>query len=109
MSELNELLTRWLVGAALTQPTAGSFAGEDSFPSAHAAAFFALAFAVRLYRQVVGNFLIFVALAVSAARVAALLHWPSDLLGGFLLARLVAFVLRSLVNYLRLRPAGFRL
>ena len=181
MSELNELLTRWLAGAALAQPAAVSFAaewlgwlglgvylvvwlvtsrqfsrderwteiifaaaatlaawaaselikkfyfsprpfeiltdlaplltfgGDDSFPSAHAAAFFALAFAVRLYRPVVGNFLIFVALAVSAARVAALLHWPSDILGGFLLAGLVVFVLRSLVNYLRLRPAEFRL
>ena len=181
MSELNELLTRWLAGAALAQPAAVSFAAEwlgwlglgiylvvwlvtsrqfsrderwteiifvaaatlaawaaselikkfyfsprpfemltdlapllaygggESFPSAHAAAFFALAFAARLHHSVVGNFLIFVALAVSAARVAVLLHWPSDILGGFLLAGLIILACRSAVNYLRLRPAGFRL
>lgn len=79
------------------------FGGNESFPSGHAAVLFAFGFAVYSYRKVYANIIILGAALVGAARVAAGLHWPSDILGGFVLAGLVVFILRLIFNRLRLQ------
>ncbi len=53
-----------------------------SFPSGHAAFFFALAASVFLYHRWWGLLFFAGALSVGFGRVAAGLHWPSDILAG---------------------------
>lgn len=70
---------------------AGSGLGH-AFPSAHAAFLFALAFSLYPTHKRLAGAGFAVATLVSAARVAAGLHWPIDILGGFLLAYLVHLI-----------------
>lgn len=53
-----------------------------SFPSGHATFFFALATMVYLRNAKLGWLLFFAALIISLGRVAAGIHYPSDILGG---------------------------
>jgi len=76
--------------------------GQDSFPSGHASAFFAFGFAVYHYRKLWGNIFIIGAVLISVARVAAGLHWPSDIIGGFVLAGLIVLIMRVIFNYEKL-------
>lgn len=55
---------------------------EWSFPSGHAAFFFAVATAVYLYDKRWGMGFFAVTAVLTLARVAAGIHWPSDILGG---------------------------
>lgn len=55
---------------------------EWSFPSGHSAFFFALATAIYLYDKRWGTGFFLLAGVVALARVAAGIHWPSDILGG---------------------------
>ncbi|MBI2122097.1 MAG: phosphatase PAP2 family protein [Candidatus Sungbacteria bacterium] len=57
-------------------------ASSSSFPSGHAAFAFALAFAVYYYYPRLGGVFFAVAILMGAARVAAGVHWPLDILGG---------------------------
>lgn len=66
--------------------------GEWSFPSGHAAFFFALATAVYLYNRKWGIGLFGAALLITVSRVAAGVHYPSDILGGALVGIVVAYV-----------------
>lgn len=66
-----------------------------AFPSGHAAFFFALAFIIFFSHKRVGLIFIFFALIISFARVAGGVHFPVDILGGFILAILIAY----LTNY----------
>lgn len=71
---------------------------EWSFPSAHAAAFFALATAVFLYNKTWGVGLYVGALLVVVARVAAGVHYPSDILAGAVIGIVVAYLMYRLVS-----------
>lgn len=62
------------------------FANGSSFPSGHAAFFFALAFAVWHFRPSAGKWFFLAATVISLARMFSGLHWFSDILGGFILA-----------------------
>jgi undecaprenyl-diphosphatase len=53
-----------------------------SFPSGHAAFFFAMAMAIYLYNKKWGIWFFVSAFVVSLARVLAGVHYPSDLIGG---------------------------
>ncbi|MBI3631146.1 MAG: phosphatase PAP2 family protein [Candidatus Sungbacteria bacterium] len=63
---------------------------EWSFPSGHATFFFAMATAVYLYNKKWGAGFFAAALLVSAGRVIAGIHYPSDILGGALIGAAVA-------------------
>ena len=53
-----------------------------SFPSAHAAFFFALAAVVYFYNKKAGIFFLFASFLISVSRVFVGVHWPSDILAG---------------------------
>ncbi|KKS96624.1 MAG: hypothetical protein A2Y20_02675 [Firmicutes bacterium GWF2_51_9] len=67
-----------------------------SFPSGHAAFFFALATGVFFYRKWWGVLFYALAITISFGRVAAGLHWLSDILGGAIVGILSAMFLRWL-------------
>ncbi len=63
-----------------------------SFPSGHAAFMFAIAFAGYVYNKKIGTVLIIVALILSLARVYIGVHYPSDILGGILVALISVWI-----------------
>jgi len=80
-------------------------ASGNSFPSGHTAFFFALGYAVAKYHSRLGAVYLFGAVLIGLARVAAGVHWPSDVLAGCILGSLVvgliSFLLKSRYNYHR--------
>jgi undecaprenyl-diphosphatase len=72
--------------------------GYDSFPSGHAAVFFALATCVFLRHRYVGSMFYFFAGMISLARVMAGVHYPVDVLVGAIIGIAVAYV-ASLVKF----------
>ncbi len=73
-------------------------AGGGSFPSGHAAFFFALATGVFFYRKWWGVLFYAAALLISFSRVAAGLHWPSDILAGAVIGILSAWLVKILLK-----------
>ncbi len=63
----------------------------DSFPSGHATAFAALATGIFIYNKKVGTMFIVGALLIGAARIAAGIHYPIDILTGYLIGFAVTF------------------
>ncbi len=57
---------------------------ESSFPSGHAAFFFALSTIVYLYNKKAGIFFFIASFLISISRVFVGVHWPSDILAGAL-------------------------
>ena len=66
-----------------------------AFPSGHAAFLFAIAFSLLPYSRWAGWTLFFVALLNGIARVAAGLHWPTDVLGGMVVAAVSAVIVHA--------------
>jgi len=82
---LAELWTRGRPFAA--HPSAHVWGGrshDPSFPSDHASAAFAIAFAILLFDQVVGSLFLAAAVVVAVGRVVVGAHYPSDVLAGLL-------------------------
>ena len=67
--------------------------GDPSFPSDHATAAFAIAFALFLRSRRVGWVALAMAAAVSISRVAVGIHYPSDVAGGALIGMIAALAL----------------
>ena len=63
--------------------------GLDSFPSGHAAFFGALAVSIYLRDKKAGTFFLIGALLIGLARIIAGIHYPLDILAGFLLGWLL--------------------
>lgn len=61
------------------------YGGFDSFPSGHATLFAALSLSVYLYHKKIGILFIIIALAISITRVISGVHFPIDILVGWLL------------------------
>jgi len=57
----------------------------DSFPSGHATFFMALAASMFFYHRFVGTIFFIGALCIGIARVASGIHWPSDILVGYVI------------------------
>lgn len=57
---------------------------EASFPSGHAAFFFALSFIIYQYNKKTGILFFIASFLISISRVFVGVHWPSDILGGIL-------------------------
>lgn len=74
-----------------------------SFPSGHAAFFFALAMGVYYYHRVWGIIFFLAAISIGGGRVAAGLHWPSDILGGAVVGILSAILINFLFKKIK-RP-----
>lgn len=73
--------------------TYGAF---DTFPSGHAALFMALGLIAWFHDRVVGVVVLFSALLIGIARVMSGVHFPLDILGGYLLGILVVVVIMGL-------------
>ncbi len=58
---------------------------RGSFPSGHAAFFFAVAMSAFFYRRTLGIIFFAIAIYMSTGRIEAGLHWPSDILVGALI------------------------
>lgn len=66
-----------------------------AFPSGHATFFMALAFALFFSHKKVGYVFIFFAFLIGIARIIAGVHFPIDILGGFILGFFIAFFLKN--------------
>lgn len=71
---------------------------DYSFPSGHATFFMALAVAMYLSHKKAGYIFIVLALLIGLARIAAGVHYPVDIIGGFILGGLVAYSASFLYN-----------
>ncbi len=63
-----------------------------SFPSAHATFFAALGMTIFMQDPRTGKWFLFVAFLIGLARIAAGVHWPSDIFFGFVLGLSVAMI-----------------
>jgi undecaprenyl-diphosphatase len=79
-------------------PQITSLFGETgyAFPSGHATFFMALAVALFFSHKKVGYVFMFFALIIGIARIISGVHFPIDILGGFILGSLVAYFLKNL-------------
>ena len=74
-----------------------------SFPSGHATFFFALATAVYLYNRKWGIAFFVSAVLVTTGRIAAGVHYPSDILGGALVGIIVACAVYAVARKVMLK------
>ena len=65
-----------------------------SFPSGHATFFMALAFSIYFLHKKIGYWFMLAALLIGMARIAAGVHYPVDILAGFGLGALVAYLVK---------------
>ena len=68
---------------------------DYSFPSGHATFFMALAFAIFFSHKKAGYIFIAFAILIGVARIIAGVHFPVDILGGFILGSIIAFFLKN--------------
>lgn len=66
-----------------------------AFPSGHSTFFMALAFSIFFYHKKAGYIFIVFALLIGMARIMAGVHFPIDILGGYLLGFLIAFFFKN--------------
>ena len=67
---------------------------DYSFPSGHATFFMALGVAMYLSHKKAGYVFMLFALLIGMARIAVGVHFPVDILGGFILGTLVAYLVK---------------
>jgi len=89
--DLTEMQWPYLV----TMENFGRLDNWSSFPSDHAALFFALAFGLLFVSPMMGIFAcIYVSLVICMPRIYAGFHYPTDILAGILIAGIFAYVLQ---------------
>lgn len=71
---------------------------DASFPSDHASATFAIAFAVLAFDAVAGGIFVFLALVISVGRLFIGAHYPGDVGAGFLVGLAAALVIARLAR-----------
>lgn len=69
-----------------------------SFPSSHATFFAALGVTIYLRDKIPGRWFLLAAFVIGLARIAVGIHWPSDILAGFLLGGVVAFLAHNVAS-----------
>lgn len=74
-----------------------------AFPSGHATAFSALAFSIFFLNKKAGYIFMFSGLLIGLARITAGVHFPVDILGGFILgggtSYIIRFVFKKFLNF----------
>lgn len=73
-----------------------SHSPTGSFPSGHAAFFFALSTIIYFQNKKAGLFFLFASLLIGLSRIFSGLHWPSDILAGIILGILSAWLIKKL-------------
>lgn len=68
---------------------------DYSFPSGHATFFMALAVSIFFFHKKAGYIFMFFAFLIGIARIATGVHFPVDILGGFILGAVVAYFVRK--------------
>lgn len=71
---------------------------SGSFPSGHAAFFFAISMAIYMYNKRLGALFFIFALFMTISRVIAGVHYPSDIIGGALVGIFVAQIVFRLIK-----------
>jgi membrane-associated phospholipid phosphatase len=66
-----------------------------AFPSGHATFFAALATAIFLIHKKVGYFFMFLAFLIGISRIIVGVHFPLDILGGFVLGAVIAYFIKN--------------
>jgi undecaprenyl-diphosphatase len=79
------------------EPLFNHSALEAALPSGHAAVFFALAFVIFLINRKWGLVYLAAVSLMGLSRVIAGVHWPLDIVAGFLVAALSVFVIKLLL------------
>ncbi len=79
--------------------------GNDSFPSGHAAFFSSLATSIYFYHKKIGVWFFFGAVIIGVSRVMAGVHFPVDILGGFILGVGLTLILKKIWRYFRRETA----
>jgi len=72
-----------------------------SFPSAHTAFFFAVSIIILFYNKKMGAIFLMSAFFISMSRIYSGVHWPSDILGGFLVGVLSALLVNLFLKIKR--------
>jgi len=70
-----------------------------AFPSGHSATFMALAIAIYFYHKKMGYLFIIFALLIGLARIIAGVHFPIDILGGFILGAGVSYFMYYILEF----------
>ncbi|MEA1929608.1 MAG: phosphatase PAP2 family protein [Patescibacteria group bacterium] len=81
---------------------------NDSFPSGHTTLFMALGVSLYLINKKLGNVYIVGAVVIGLARVVAGVHWPLDILAGFILAWLIVLLSRAIFRNVLTKPDLWR-
>jgi membrane-associated phospholipid phosphatase len=80
--------------------------GLASFPSSHTAVFAGLAVVVFLANRKIGKWFFVGALVIGIARIGAGVHFPIDILGGFLLGASVGFFFEKIFSLIQRRSVS---
>jgi undecaprenyl-diphosphatase len=72
--------------------------GADSFPSGHATLYMALTVSVFFYNKKIGVVFLIGTLLITVSRVIAGVHWPSDILAGYVVGASTVLVYRYIVR-----------
>jgi len=75
-----------------------------SFPSGHAAFFFALAMAIYFYNKKLGAWFFAAAVLIALARVSAGIHYPTDILAGAVIGILSAYTIFFFIKKWETKP-----
>lgn len=72
------------------------YGDKGSFPSGHAAFFFAIAFFIYFYNKKLSSFFFAAAFLISLGRIFVGIHYPTDILGGVLVGFVSALIVKRL-------------
>jgi len=75
-----------------------SHGATSSFPSGHAAFFFALSAVIYFYNKKAGIFFFLASFLISISRVFCGIHWPSDILAGAIIGIFSAWLIIKISN-----------
>ena len=75
-----------------------NMADFKSFPSGHAAIFFAIAMAVWFYNKKLGIWFFVAAILMGVARIFVGVHWPTDVLGGAVIGIISAIIVSRIIR-----------